>query len=196
MKISTETRELLLNLAESKKVYLEGNLIKVLEVDADDAEMQAYLEECKNRDSEARKKRLEVTRQVQDQNRALEASSKKMEALNQDLQAALAESKVSEKMASEAKAEAERLRDEAVENLDDMQKRTQFELMGYIVKVALGVILGVGLLTTMLYVYVLTVGMDAKIIESTWSNLFGILLTNSFSIIGTIMGVKYANEKN
>jgi Fe2+ transport system protein B len=196
MKISTETRELLLNLAESKKVYLEGNLIKVIEVNADDAEMQAYLEECKNRDSEARKKRLEVTRQVQDQNRELEASSKKMEALNQDLQAALAESKVSEKMASEAKAEAERLRDEAVENLDDMQKRTQFELMGYIVKVALGVILGVGLLTTMLYVYVLTVGMDAKIIESTWSNLFGILLTNSFSIIGTIMGVKYANEKN
>jgi Fe2+ transport system protein B len=196
MKISTETRELLLNLAESKKVYLEGNLIKVIEVDADDAEMQAYLEECKSRDSEARKKRLEVTRQVQEQNRELEASSKKMEALNQDLQAALAESKVSEKMASEAKAEAERLRDEAVENLDDMQKRTQFELMGYIVKVALGVILGVGLLTTMLYVYVLTVGMDAKIIESTWSNLFGILLTNSFSIIGTIMGVKYANEKN
>jgi Fe2+ transport system protein B len=196
MKISTETRELLLNLAESKKVYLEGNLIKVLEVDADDAEMQAYLEECKSRDSEARKKRLEVTRQVQEQNRELEASSKKMEVLNQDLQAALAESKVSEKMASEAKAEAERLRDEAVENLDDMQKRTQFELMGYIVKVALGVILGVGLLTTMLYVYVLTVGMDAKIIESTWSNLFGILLTNSFSIIGTIMGVKYANEKN
>jgi len=196
MKISTETRELLLNLAESKKVYLEGNLIKVLEVDADDAEMQAYLEECKSRDSEARKKRLEVTRQVQEQNRELEASSKKMEVLNQDLQAALAESKVSEKMASEAKAEAERLRDEAVEDLDDMQKRTQFELMGYIVKVALGVILGVGLLTTMLYVYVLTVGMDAKIIESTWSNLFGILLTNSFSIIGTIMGVKYANEKN
>jgi len=196
MKISTETRELLLNLAESKKVYLEGNLIKVLEVDADDAEMQAYLEECKSRDSEARKKRLEVTRQVQEQNRELEASSKKMEALNQDLQAALAESKVSEKMASEAKAEAERLRDEAVEDLDDMQKRTQFELMGYIVKVALGVILGVGLLTTMLYVYVLAVGMDAKIIESTWSNLFGILLTNSFSIIGTIMGVKYANEKN
>jgi len=36
-------------------------------------------------------------------------------------------------------------------------------------------------------------GLDAKIIESTWSNLFGILLTNSFSIIGTIMGVKHAN---
>jgi hypothetical protein len=33
---------------------------------------------------------------------------------------------------------------------------------------------------------------DTAIIGSTWSNMFGILLTNSFSIIGTIMGVKYA----
>lgn len=39
-------------------------------------------------------------------------------------------------------------------------------------------------------------GYDSKIIESTWSNLFGILLTNSFSIVGTIMGVKYATEKD
>jgi hypothetical protein len=36
---------------------------------------------------------------------------------------------------------------------------------------------------------------DNKIVESAWSNMFGILLTNSFSIIGTIMGVKYASEK-
>jgi hypothetical protein len=36
---------------------------------------------------------------------------------------------------------------------------------------------------------------ERTIIESTWSNLFGILLTNSFSIIGTIMGVKYATAK-
>ena len=36
--------------------------------------------------------------------------------------------------------------------------------------------------------------MDTDIIGSTWSNMFGILLTNSFSIIGTIMGVKYATD--
>ena len=30
--------------------------------------------------------------------------------------------------------------------------------------------------------------------ETLRSNLFGILLTNSFSIIGTIMGVKYASD--
>jgi chemotaxis protein histidine kinase CheA len=192
MKISAETRELLLNLADSKKVYLEGNLIKVLEVDVDDAEMQIYLEECKRRDSEARKKRLEVTRQVQDQNAELEKAAKQREDLMKEIQEALAESKASQKLAEESKAEAEKLRDEAVENLDDLQRRTQFELMGQIVRVALYVIIGVGVLTTALYVYVLSKEIDSKIIESTWSNLFGILLTNSFSIIGTIMGVKYA----
>jgi hypothetical protein len=36
---------------------------------------------------------------------------------------------------------------------------------------------------------------DTQIIGSTWSNMFGILLTNAFSIVGTIMGVKYATEK-
>ena len=37
-------------------------------------------------------------------------------------------------------------------------------------------------------------GKDTQIIGSTWSNMFGILLTNAFSIVGTIMGVKYANK--
>jgi hypothetical protein len=35
---------------------------------------------------------------------------------------------------------------------------------------------------------------ETQIIGSTWSNMFGILLTNSFSIVGTIMGVKYASD--
>jgi hypothetical protein len=80
--------------------------------------------------------------------------------------------------------------------LDTLQKRTQFELINLIVRVALWVILGVGLLTTILYIYVLSAHLDSTIIETTWSNLFGILLTNSFSIVGTIMGVKYATDKS
>ena len=32
-------------------------------------------------------------------------------------------------------------------------------------------------------------------ISLTWSNIIGILLTNAFSIVGTIMEVKYASEK-
>ncbi len=39
-------------------------------------------------------------------------------------------------------------------------------------------------------------GQESTFLGSTWSNMFSILLTNSFSIIGTIMGVKYASEKS
>ena len=90
---------------------------------------------------------------------------------------------------------AERAKEVAETDLSLLQKKTQTELMGSIVRVALWVIMGVGVLTTALYVFVISRGLDAKIIESTWSNLFGILLTNSFSIIGTIMGVKHGSRE-
>lgn len=35
---------------------------------------------------------------------------------------------------------------------------------------------------------------DTQVISAAWSNIFGILLTNAFSIVGTIMGIKYATE--
>ena len=93
-----------------------------------------------------------------------------------------------------AKKEAEKLRDDAVEDLDTLQKKAQFELIGVIVRVALVIILGVGLITTILYAVALFSGMDTTLLGNAWTNMFGILLTNSFSIIGTIMGVKYATE--
>jgi len=77
-----------------------------------------------------------------------------------------------------------------------MQKKSQFELIGMIVKIALFVICGVGIITTIMYGIALFSGHDTQIIGSTWSNMFGILLTNAFSIVGTIMGVKYASEKD
>jgi purine-cytosine permease-like protein len=77
-----------------------------------------------------------------------------------------------------------------------MQKKTQFELIGNIIRVALWVILGVGLITTGVYLVAMFTGIDTSVIASTWSNIIGILLTNSFSIVGTIMGVKYATEKS
>ena len=81
-------------------------------------------------------------------------------------------------------------------DLDMMQKRTQFELINLIVKVSLIIIIGVGVTTTAIYMVAMFAGQDTQIIGSTWSNMFGILLTNAFSIIGTIMGVKYASEKS
>jgi hypothetical protein len=37
-------------------------------------------------------------------------------------------------------------------------------------------------------------GKEVNTIGPAWSNMFGILLTNAFSIVGTIMGVKYATK--
>src|SRR5210317_589819 len=161
-------RDELLKLAKEKKIYLEGNILKVLKAESNDTEFIEYLKTCKNRDVESRRKRLQVTKQVQKQNKDLEAAAKENVRVNKQLEKALSL----------------------------LPKKTQTELMGNIVRVALWVIMGVGVITTALYVFVLLQGHDSKIIESTWSNLFGILLTNSFSIIGTIMGVKHATQSD
>jgi hypothetical protein len=194
MVITKVTRDSLLKLAKEKKIYLEGNILKIITPSEDD-EFNEYIKLCKEKDTSSRRKRLEVTKQVQSQNNQLELAAKKNTDLMNELTIALEETKISEQKASDAKLEAEILRDNALEDLDSLQKRTQFELMGKIIKVALYVIIGVGLLTTMLFAYTLIFDKDSVIVETTWSNLFGILLTNSFSIVGTIMGVKYASGK-
>jgi hypothetical protein len=73
-------------------------------------------------------------------------------------------------------------------------KKSQSELIKTIVMVALIVIIGVGVITTMLYWMAMVTGKDTQIIGSTWSNMFSVLLTNAFSIVGTIMGIKYATQ--
>ena len=176
-----DTVEEALRKAKGRKVFLEGNFVKILSKSLP-TDVKEYVEECKVRDKQARKKRLDVTKQVQAQNKELEEAAVVKEALVIELQ--------------NEKKEAEKLRDEAVEDLDLMQKRTQFELIGLIVRVALVIIIGVGALTTIMYVVAMLADNDTTILGNAWSNLFGILLTNSFSIIGTIMGVKYATEKN
>ena len=167
--------------AKAKKVYIEGNFVKILK-DSLDKDVVTYIEDCKTKDRLARKKRLDVTKQVQAQNKELEEAAVVKEALVIELQ--------------KEKTEAEKLRDEAVEDLDTLQKRTQFELIGLIVRVALIVIVGVGITTTILYTAAIMTDKDTTLLGNAWSNLFGILLTNSFSIIGTIMGVKYATKNN
>ena len=88
----------------------------------------------------------------------------------------------------------EKAKEAALNDLDLLQKKTQTELIESIVRVSLWIVSGVGVVTTLMFALSLILGVDNKIIESAWSNMFGILLTNSFSIIGTIMGVKYASE--
>jgi len=196
MKITQYTRDILLEVAKKKKVYVEGNFLKLIEPEPGDTEFEEYLQICKEKDASARKKRLSVTKQVQQQNKELVAKQEENDALMDELQSALEEAKNAEWEAQKLREEAEKGKEQALEDLELMQKKTQFELIGKIVTVALWVILGVGLITTLLFAFTLIMGQENPILESTWSNLFGILLTNSFSIIGTIMGVKYATEKD
>ena len=196
IEITEHTRNVLLEVAKKKKIYVEGNFLKLLKAPKGDKEFEEYLNMCKEKDTTARKKRLSVTKQVQSQNKELVAKQEENDALMTELQSALDEAKHAEWEAQKLREEAEKGKEQALEDLELMQKKTQFELIGKIVTVALWVILGVGIITTLLFAFTLIVGQENPILESTWSNLFGILLTNSFSIIGTIMGVKYATEKD
>jgi hypothetical protein len=194
MILSKQDRDEFLKLSKEKKVFLEGNIAKIIEAPEGDKEFDEYLKFCIKRDNDSRRKRLDVTKQVQSQNKTLESVNLENMKLMEDLKSSLEESLRLKNEAEIAKLEAERAKNDALQDLDVLQKKTQTELIGTIVKIALWVIIGVGLITSGLYMTVLIMGGDSKIIESTWSNLFGILLTNSFSIIGTIMGVKYATE--
>ncbi len=194
MELTKTDRDLLLKLSKEKKIFLEGNIVKVIKAAEGDKEFKDYLEECRKRDTTARRKRLQVTKQVQEQNKELESANDENVKLMEELKDSLDETSKLKDAAEQAREVAEQAKDEALEDLEVMQKKTQFELISIIVRLALAVIVGVGVTTSALYAFVLYMGYDSKIIESTWSNLFGILLTNSFSIVGTIMGVKYATE--
>lgn len=161
-------------------VMLEGNIIKLIKPSSD--EFAEYLKLAGEKDKDNRRKRLEITKQIQAQNRDLMSAQEENLSLMDELRDAL-------KKAEDAKNLAEN-------DLDLLQKKTQFELIGSIIRVALWVIIGVGVVTSLLYFSALMTGKDTKILESAWSNMFGILLTNSFSIIGTIMGVKYASKED
>ena len=180
MKFTQADERSLIELGSSKGVLLEGNILKVIESDSED--FKEYIRNAKAKDTESRKKRLEVTKQFQEQNRELEKKALENDGLMSSLQDALRQAEL-------AKSEAEN-------EVSVLQKKSQFELIGNIVKVALVVIVAVGIVVTMMYVFAMsTDSSETTLIGNTWSNLFGILLTNSFSIIGTIMGVKYADDR-
>jgi hypothetical protein len=188
IKVDKQTRDLLLQLQKDKRVLLEGNIIKVLEAEANDTEFEDYLKSVLEKDRDTRKKRLDITKQIQIQNQELVQKQEEISRINDELNASLEKTKA-------AMVRVEQAKEAALTDLDLLQKRTQTQLIGTIVKVALIVIVSVGIITTAMYGFALFTGVDTQIIGSTWSNMLGILLTNAFSIVGTIMGVKYASEK-
>jgi methyl-accepting chemotaxis protein len=114
-------------------------------------------------------------------------NKKEIDLLSKDLQLQLKES---EKL----KDSIEKERNAALQDLDATLKKSQSELIKIIVQCALGVIISVGFITTVMYSFAILSNKDTQIIGSTWSNMFSVLLTNAFSIVGTIMGIKYATQ--
>ena len=114
-------------------------------------------------------------------------NKKEIDLLSKDLQLQLKES---EKL----KDAIEKEKNIALNDLDATLKKSQNEMIKIIVKSALGVILSVGVITTIMYSFAILSNKDTQIIGSTWSNMFSVLLTNAFSIVGTIMGIKYATS--
>ena len=220
--LEKHTREKLIDLLKTRGIGLEGNIIKLINSGTDE-EFKIYLDTCLEKDKESRKKRLEITKQVQFKNdeltklndenvkimmelqdtlKSIEDSKNQIEVQNRELVAWKEDNeRISQELKEEmakseiARIEAENAKKNAENDLDVLQKRTQFQLINTIVRMALFVIVGVGIVTTILYMAAIFYNKDTQIIGSTWSNMFGILLTNAFSIVGTIMGVKYASEK-
>jgi multidrug efflux pump subunit AcrA (membrane-fusion protein) len=216
LKIDKSTKDQLIDLLNSRGLAIEGNILKVIDAE-DDTEFAKYLQDAIEKDREARRRRLDITKQVQSQNQELTQWKRENERIQTELRSSLDETQRSKEEAESAKAEALQLKDEAdaarleaermreaaeqaksaAENdLEIVQRRSQFEMMGTIVRTALIVICSVGIVVTAMYVMSMIMNKDTQVIGSTWSNIIGILLTNAFSIVGTIMGVKYASEKS
>jgi hypothetical protein len=220
IKLDKNSEDNLIKLFESKNIGLEGNVIKLIESDNDS--FKDYLKKCTDKDKDSRRKRLEITKKIQIQNNELSDLNEQNQKMMEDLQSTLKEAeeqkvkietqngelidwreeneKIQQELQKEMiKSESARIRAEeaktnALNDLDILQKKNQTELISTIVRVALYIIVGVGIVTTGVYVFTLVMGKDTQVISAAWSNIFGILLTNAFSIVGTIMGIKYATE--
>ena len=192
IKVTKYTRDLLLEIAKTKKVYLEGNILKI--ITSDDDEFNQYIETCVEKDKESRRKRLAITKDVQKKNKELNSILEDLHKSKDEAERLKDEAEQLRDEAEMARERAELAQETAEADLSLLQQKTQTELMGNIVRVALFVIVGVGVITTLMYLVAIIVDVETQVIGSTWSNLTGILLTNAFSIVGTIMGVKHATS--
>ena len=71
MNLSQSSKKFFLDLSKSKRVFLEGNILKILKNETNDKDFNEYLKKCIEKDTASRKKRLKITQQVQDQNKEL-----------------------------------------------------------------------------------------------------------------------------
>ena len=65
IRFSDDLKKELIQLAAEKEIFLEGNITKIIDTDGH-AEFHSYIQSAINRDRENRKKRLEITKTIQE----------------------------------------------------------------------------------------------------------------------------------
>ena len=154
--LDKDTKKILIDTFKTKNIGLEGNITKLIDAQ-DDEEFKEYLKTCIEKDGLNRRKRLEITKQVQIQNKDLTTLNEENQRMMEELQNTLTsmedqnnqiESQNSEllewklenekigselveamKQSEQARITAENAKNEAENNLDLIQKKTQFELI-------------------------------------------------------------------
>ena len=71
IKFNASIKKQLIDLYNEKEIGLEGNILKLIELDDIDTEFNDYINTCIENDRETRVKRLEITKKVQQQNTEL-----------------------------------------------------------------------------------------------------------------------------
>ena len=107
MELHESSRRALIDLKRDRNIYLEGNVLKLLE-SSGDLEFQEYIESAIERDRENRRKRLDRTKHVQSQNISLLKSQ-------EDNSTLLEELKMTLKSVEESKAQIESHNNELIE---------------------------------------------------------------------------------
>ena len=87
IRLSPETRSQLISLGNKLGLYLEGNIIKLIDAEDDEA-FQNYLRDAAARDLTIRSKRLKITKQIQEQNKSLTALNEQLRSSITDLEQA------------------------------------------------------------------------------------------------------------
>ena len=100
IKIDKKTKDQLLDIHKTKKISLEGNILKVIDTDGD-VEFESYIKESIEKDKDNRRKRLDITKQIQSRNTDLLKSEKENERVNRQLQKAVDESEAQKNKAEE-----------------------------------------------------------------------------------------------
>lgn len=213
-----EVEESLMQLAVDNNVLIGGKIAKVIR--SDNTDFQEYLKKVVEKEKSLRLVRLSNNKQTQKTMQDLKGSKAELEGKTQDLEesknqlevkATLLEEKVQENRvlvqeiqqalevaetaqenAEQARILADSARIHAEKDLQLLQQKRQFDLVEDIVQVALKSIMGLQFSITILYIVALITEVQVEVIGDVWANTIGILITNFFSIIGTILGVKYA----